>query len=175
MASISNQPIVALDYTPQDLYSMDGDASDLVLVFAYPSSTTQFPSKIFPHQTPLIPQSWRGVLNVQRLHNLPVKFSFTVGNLPVVLPDLDCEKTESAYSTDASEVFGQLHPNQRPDLSFVPSFKNLTLPPDKMIVALSTLDHLVHLPLVIHPDTHYNLLSKQGLAYSGLPTPETLD
>ena len=102
-----------------------------------------------------------------------MKLSFVAGNLPVVMLDLDSAKTKSAYYNAAADVFKQLHPDQQPNLSFVSSLEKLTLPPNMKIVSLGPLDHLVHLPHLIHPDTHYNLLSKRGLAYSGLPTPET--
>lgn len=174
------QPVI-LDHTLEELYSKEGDASNLVLVLAYPSPATQFPSTKFPYQGPLFPQKKNRVSTLRRLHNIPVKFSFVAGNLPVILLDPNFEEKEasgpkgesSRFHTDALEVFGQLPTNQRGKLSIIRSWEDLKLEPNSKLVVLGPLDCLEHLPHVVDPEVHYDLLSKRGLANSGLPTPET--
>ncbi|GIJ86541.1 hypothetical protein Asppvi_005430 [Aspergillus pseudoviridinutans] len=173
---------VVLDYTLEDLFSIDGDASNLVLVFAYPFPPTQFSSSTkFPYQAPLWPEKEKAILTLRRLHTLPLKHSFVAGKLPVLLLDPSSKENEGKgpegasrrYHADATAVLGQLHPKQRPKLSFIANFRDLALDADHKLVVLNPLDHLAHLSHLVDPEVHYDLLSKRGLAYSGLPTPET--
>lgn len=174
------QPVI-LDHTLEELYSREGDASNLVLVFAYPTSPTQFQSTKFPYQGPLFPRKNDRISTLRRLHNSPVKFSLIAGKLPVILLDPNFEENEgsglkgesSHFHADALEVFGQLHTDQRAKLSIIRSCEDLMLEPNSKLVVLGPLDRLEHLPHVVDPEVHYELLSKRGLAKSGLPTPET--
>ncbi|THC95817.1 hypothetical protein EYZ11_004687 [Aspergillus tanneri] len=101
------------------------------------------------------------------------------GKLPLVLLDLKpyehCHNQGrlSPHHLDTFEVLGQLHPSQRPNVTFVRRFEDIRLHPGSKIVVLNPLDRVAHLPHLVDPEVHYELLSKRGLAYSGLPTPKT--
>lgn len=172
---------VTLDHTLEGLYSREGNASKLVLFFAQPTSPTQFQSTKYPYQGPLFPRKNNRISTLRRLHNSPVKFALVAGNLPVILLDPNFQENEgsepkgesSHFYTDALEVFGQLHPSQRVKLSIIRSCEDLVLEPNSKLVVLGPLDRLDHLPHVVDPEVHYELLSKRGLAKGGLPTPET--
>ena len=167
-------PPIVLDHTLADLYSQDGDASKLVAVFMFPTPRTSSSPSKYTYQSPLAPSTDQVAVERRRLHNQPLKMAFLAGNMPVVFLDLDVEKKGgSDHIEDAAEVFGQLHPSQRPNLSFVPSLDDIRLPPNAEVVVLSPVDRMSHLPHAVDPEHHYDLLSKRRLAYSGLPTPKT--
>ncbi|OGM48726.1 hypothetical protein ABOM_002032 [Aspergillus bombycis] len=101
--------------------------------------------------------------------------------MPLVLFELDLDDHEKngqdppaklrAHHVDPMEVYKQLYPDQQPKVSFARSPADVVLPPNARLAVLSPVDCLAHLPHAVHPEAHYNLLSKRGLAYSGLPTP----
>lgn len=166
---------IILDYTLADLYARDGDASNLVAVFANPTPRTNSCPPKYTYQSPWVPTSTRVSSERRRLHNHPLKMSFLAGKMLVTFLDLDLYPTESpsGHKDDASEVLEYLHPSQRPMLTFASSLANIKLPSDKRVVVLCPLDGVSHLTHAVNPDVHYDLLSKRSLAYSGLPTPET--
>ncbi|KAJ5676564.1 uncharacterized protein N7477_002197 [Penicillium maclennaniae] len=175
-------PII-LNHTLADLYSEDGDVSNLVAVFAYPTARSQGiasspSSKKFIYQTPLAPSTNQDAVERRRLHNIPLKMAFTMGKMPIVLFDLDRSEMddngEYSHHVDACKVLDQLHPNQRPNITFTRGPDEIQLQKDARIVILSPLDFIAHLPHAVDPEIHYDLLSKRGLAYSGLPTPRTV-
>lgn len=174
---------IVLDYTLADLYSQDGDASKLVAVYAYPTSRTQGTascplSKKFIYQTTRAPKASDDAIARRRLHNIPLKMAFPAGKMPVLFFNVDPKEPEGnasrVYSKDASEILNQLHPDQRPYLDFVLGPEHLQLSSNTELVVLNPLDRLAHLPHVVDPEVHYDLLSKRGLAHSGLPTPSTV-
>jgi hypothetical protein len=173
---------VDLDYTLADLYAQDADASNLVAVFAYPSprgqGTSASPlSKKYTYQTPLASSATGDAVERRRLQYGPLKMTFTAGKMPVVFFDLDPNGNkpngESTHHLEAAEVLNQLNPDQKPDLIFVPGPEDLKLPTKSEIVVLNPLDRIDHFTHAIDPEVHYSLLSKRGLALSGLPTPQT--
>lgn len=117
---------IFLDHTLEDLYSRDDDAPNLVFVFAYPASHSQsLSSQNFTYETPLESQLNQNVIDLLHLHDLPLKLSFVVGNLPLVMLDLESIGAKGAlhpYQTDAIEVLAQRHHDQRPNLSFISDF-----------------------------------------------------
>ncbi|KAJ5661386.1 uncharacterized protein N7484_000758 [Penicillium longicatenatum] len=174
---------IVLDRTLAELYAQDGDASNLVAIFAYPTprseGTVSSPaSKKFMYQTPLAPSTDPDAVGKRRLHNIPLKMSFVAGKMPVIFFDSkpgqnDADPEENCDHLDASAIFDQLSAEQRPNLSFVRNPEDIELPSATEAVTLNPLDRLAHLPHIVDPEIHYDLLSKRGLAYSGLPTPKT--
>lgn len=168
---------IVLDYTLADLYSQDGDASDLVAVFAYPTASCQGTatrplSRKFVYQAPLLPSQNEAALLSRHFHNTPLKMSFVAGKMPVVFFDWKHDEKHS-HHLEASEILQQLCPGQQPDLEFVQRPEDFTSSSNVKLVTLNPLDRLAHLRHIVDPEIHYVLLSKRGLAYSGLPTPRT--
>ncbi|KAJ6011099.1 hypothetical protein N7451_002511 [Penicillium sp. IBT 35674x] len=62
-------------------------------------------------------------------------------------------------------------PNQRPIVRFAESPESIKLDLDAKIAVLLPTDCLSHLSHLTCPETHNEILSKRGLAVSGLPTP----
>lgn len=106
--------------------------------------------------------------------------------MPLVLFDLDKNEEEKSGNgtgkipktlrpphVDALQVFGQLTPSQQPELRFVETPGDNIIRPNAWIAVLSPVDCLSQLQHVVDPETHYELLSKRGLAVSGLPSPKT--
>ncbi len=91
-------------------------------------------------------------------------------NLPVCLPD-GASSSQEHIGMQIEETPSVLNPSQRPRLRWVDDLKDLTLKPRQRIAPRMPLDSLVDLACILSPDLHYELLSKQGLAKSGLKTP----
>ncbi|KNG88140.1 hypothetical protein ANOM_003344 [Aspergillus nomiae NRRL 13137] len=181
---------VVLDYTLEDLYSLDGGkASDVVLAFAFPIPRVQAASSLplskgFTYQSPLAEYPCKQDLAKKLLQGIPQRYGFISGKMPLVLFELDLDEHEKngqdppaklrAHHIDTMEVYKQLSPDQQPKVSFARSPEDVVLPPNVRLAVLSPVDCLAHLPHVVDPQAHYNLLSKRGLAYSGLPTPPSV-
>lgn len=182
---------VTLDYTLKDLYSLeDGQDPNIVLAFALPPprvsvASSLIPSEKFIYQRPL-EYLTKDELAKQLLHNIPLRYGFVSGDMPLVFFELDPNEHEDnrrrkdlpnmlrPHHTDVMEILGQLNPAQQPTVSFVRSPADLVLQQNSRIAILSPMDCLAHLPHVVDPEIHYSLLSKRGLALSGLPTPESI-
>lgn len=105
----------------------------------------------------------------RRLHQILLKFSFKTGKLPLLLRDFK----DNDLVEDALEVFKQLHPDQRPRLEIFPTLEDIKLAPYAKVMSTCPMDRLAHFPHLVNPDVHYDLLSKRGLTYSGLPVPKS--
>ena len=181
---------ITLDATLEQLYSLDGPLDhDIVLIFALPTADVQMTSgvplsSIFVYQSPLSDVDDSDELARQFLQVVPQKFGFIAGKMPLIMFDLDEDDREGllnkssfgslrAHQADAFQVFDQLIPSQRPEVTFVVKAQDIILPPGAKIAIASPMDCMLHLPHVVDPEAHYEMLSKRTLALSGLPTPDS--
>ncbi|KAI4179412.1 MAG: hypothetical protein L6R41_007857 [Letrouitia leprolyta] len=179
---------IVLDTTLDELYAQDESSNgEIVLVYAVPTADIQMStgvplSKKFVYQSPLNHTHDGDELARLFLEIVPQLFGFIAGPMSLVLFDLDPNQHESSqkklssgdkrpHQNDAYQVFEQLHPTQRPRLSFVTNPRDILLPPKAEIAIASPMDCLLHLPHDIDPEAHYSVLSKRALALSSLPTP----
>lgn len=186
----STSPAVELDTTLRELYSLDDpQGQNIVQVYAIPSATTQMTSSIplstrFAYQSPRALKMDSNVLARTNLQAGPQSYGFVSGNMPLVLFDVDAAGDEAAqaehmlspvksHQADALRVFDQLAPAQRPELRFVPSPTGITTNPNDKVAIWNPMDCLTHLPHLFDPEEHYELLSKRGLAISGISTPNS--
>ena len=183
-------PAVELDTSLRELYSLDNPQSqEIIQVYAIPSATTQMTSSIplstrFAYQSPRALKMDSKILAQANLQVGPQSSGFVSGNMPLVLFDVDTAENEAAqvehmvspintHRADAFRVFDQLAEAQRPELRFVSSPKEITTNPNDKVAIWNPMDCLTHLPHLFDPETHYELLSKRGLAVSGIPTPRS--
>ncbi|MCJ1346140.1 hypothetical protein MMC31_004353, partial [Peltigera leucophlebia] len=109
-------------------------------------------------------------------------FAFMAGKMPLVIFDLNKDAEEfrvfnsesrRPHQADAYDVFDQLTPLQRPELTFVEKPSDIKLGQDSRVAVICPMDCLLLLPHLVDPESHYEALSKRGLALSGLPTPDS--
>ena len=179
---------VTLDYTLHDLYS-DNDEDDLntVLVY-YPLQMKYNPknsSTIFTYGHSLQDDNEKTASSVAMAANMiPQRYGFSAGQMPLVVLDFGSDKQKEANSetchimdkprthhVDIRRTFAQLIPEQQPALNFAHSPESISVEAGNKFAVLGPTDCLSHLPHHVHQETHYMLLSKRGLALSGLPTP----
>ncbi|KAI9039814.1 solid-state culture-specific protein-like protein [Aspergillus affinis] len=176
------QESVVLDYTLCDLYNLENTSKEaIVLVYAYappvdiqPTSSTPVLTK-FPIQSPLCPICDREELAKQLFHGTSQRFGFCSGPMRIAIFDLDHKQSSPVqpHHVDTYNVFNQISAQQRPHPQFIKNPASLNLGANSRLAITVPLDWISHLPHVTNPDVHYNLLSKRGLALSGLPTPKT--
>ncbi|GIJ99605.1 hypothetical protein Aspvir_003606 [Aspergillus viridinutans] len=179
---------VILDYTLHDLYAIDNEGEEISLVYAYapppntqPTSSTPALTR-YPVQAPLCPAHGKEELAQILFHATAQRFGFFSGPMRIIVFDLDLDldpdhghaTTIPRHHSDILEVFNQLPPHQRPLPIYTRHPQDLVLSPKSRLAVTVPLDWLTHLPHTIDPSAHYNLLSKRGLAESGLPTPRTI-
>ncbi|MCJ1347281.1 hypothetical protein MMC31_005503 [Peltigera leucophlebia] len=179
-------PIV-LDTTLRDLYTCEGGDEDITLVFVIPAVEAQTSAGIplsmkFTYQTPAYPTKNGDLLAREHLQLMPQAFAFMAGKMPLVMFDLNQDAKEfrvlnsesrRPHQADAYDVFDQLTPLQRPELTFVEKPSDIKLGQDSRVAVISPMDCLLLLPHLVDPEVHYEALSKRGLALSGLPTPDS--
>ena len=185
MSSVS-APIV-LDTTLRDIYNLEGSGEEITFAFAIPTAEVQLAAGIpvsekFTNQSPLSSSKDRDALALRFLQLIPQFCAFMVGKMPVFMFDLDQNaedlhllnsKAWRPHQADAYRVLDGLAPHQRPDLKFVEKPSDIKLGPNGRLAIFAPLDCLLPLHHLVDPEAHYELLSKRGLALSGLPTPET--
>ena len=181
---------VKLDTTLQELYSLERvDDQNIVLVYAVPTADVQMTSAVplstkFAYQSPLATTTDSDELARLFLQVVPQLFGFIAGKTPLILYDLEQDEAAGmdtasansitrAHQNDAFRVFEALSPSQRPELSFVTKPEDIVLPSGAKIAVINPMDCMLHLPHLIDPESHYDVLSKSGLALSGLPTPDS--
>jgi ATP-grasp domain len=185
--STTPAPIV-LDTTLRDLYASEGGDEEIILVYAVPIAEVQMAagiplSKNFTYQSPVCPTNDSDTLARQFLQLLPQLFGFVAGKMPLVMFDLDHTAEEESlvldsgsrppHQADAHRVFDRLAPLQRPELTFVQKPSDIKFDPNSRFAIVNPMDCLLPLPHLVDPEAHYEVLSKRGLALSGLPTPDT--
>ena len=182
---------VVLDTTLQELYSSEQpEDQNIFLVYAVPTAvqmTSALPlSSKFAYHSPLATTTESDELARLFLQVVPQLFGFIAGKMPLILFDLEKEKEEAAvlgdsyhypferaHQNDALRVLEQLSPFQQPELSFVAKPDDIILPPGAKIAVVNPMDCMLHLPHLVDPESHYEVLSKRCLALSGLPTPKS--
>lgn len=192
-------PRVNLDVTLAELYHMDDHEIDSshapVLVNAFPSSDLAMTSR-YPMNTKYLYQDsenckpWSArdrarlsrVMAIKLLSLLGQRYTFAAGSMPVVLfdPDVDVDPHGFRSSSgnharaEALRTSSILPLHQRPQVRFIAGPDDLELDhPGERLATAMPLDALCRLPHVVHPDIHYEILSKACLANSGLPTPRS--
>lgn len=133
-----------------------------------------------PPNTQYMIQQWRGssVENFSPIINLvlmPQRMAWMAGMMPVIFiqHDVDPGRTGPTLEDDLEQTLAVLDPSCR----FAPRFcKSLQEIHESVgsteIIPFLPSDGLANLRLFNDPDDHYFLLSKRGLALSGLPTPK---
>lgn len=172
-------PIV-LDTTLRDLYAAEGAGDNIALVYAVPTAEVPMSSGVplstkFAYQSPACPTNDGDTLAREFLQLVPQLFGFVAGKMPLFMFDLDPNPLEEGYErphqSDARRVLGRLTPLQQPELEFVA--KPGDIKSKDRVAIVNPMDCLGSLTHLVDPEAHYEALSKRGLAYSGLPTPET--
>lgn len=181
---------ITLDYTLRDLYSGD-DEDDLNIVLVY------YPLQLeYNHQSSSTKFTYgyrlqdgnekRASSTAMAASMVPQRYAFSAGQMPLFILDFDEKKQKEeniktcqvmdqlpAHHVDIHRTFAQLIPDQQPALNFAKSPESISSDAGTQIAVLLPTDCLSHLPHLVDQETHYMLLSKRGLALSGLPTPPT--
>ncbi|KAI5460482.1 hypothetical protein BGZ63DRAFT_414690 [Mariannaea sp. PMI_226] len=174
-------PVVVLDTTLHDLYRVDNDSEhEPTLVYApfhvYHRGT--FTKFIYHAGLRLAqPIATNEEVVKLRLRTTPQRHLFAAGQMPVVIltsSQRELEKAQDAVSIDMISMqksSSVLPRDQRPNVTFWSKPRDIPLKPGSEIALSRPADCLSHLPHLIAPEVHYEILSKRGLAQSGLPTP----
>lgn len=180
---------IKLDYTLRDLYS-DNNEDDLntVLIY-YPLQfgyNQERSSTKFAYGYTLQDGDEKAASSIKMAANMvPQRYAFSAGQMPLVILDFDSKNNHKeenhktcqirdklpAHHVDIRRTFAQLMSDQQPNLTFVSSPESIFLDAGAQIAVLLPIDCLSHLPHLVHPEIHYEILSKRGLAMSGLTTP----
>lgn len=180
---------ITLDYTLHDLYSSDTeDGLNTVLIY-YPLQfgyNNEGSSAKFAYNYKVEEEDEDATSSLAMAANLiPQRYAFSAGRMPLIILDVVAQRKLNsksngvpraadcvpAHHLDIYQTFAQLQPNQRPIVRFAESPDSIKLGLDAKIAVLLPTDCLSHLPHLTCPETHYEILSKRGLAMSGLPTP----
>ncbi|KAL4764002.1 putative solid-state culture specific protein [Aspergillus foveolatus] len=181
-------PII-LDYTLRDLYTSDTEGSlDTVLVY-YP---LQFEHNHRNKEVKYVygynmEEEDEGATSSSTMAAslVPQRYAFSAGRVPLVILDMVAQGkliseregnsqaagSVPAHQLDIYRTFAQLNPDQRPSVVIAKSPDSIELGLGARIAILQPTDCVSHLPHLICPEAHYEILSKRGLALSGLPTP----
>lgn len=192
------QPFIHLENTAADLYLTENPDETPLYVPLCPSSRVQLAPGIPRNQRYLLHESsyaepgsgaepkdepeheqLRRTLSCRRLTDFVQNMIFAAGDVEAVLVDPDlpgCVPDGVSSSGDhvrmqIEETLSVLQPSQRPRLRWVAGLEELTLKSWQRVAPLMPVDSFVDIACVVAPDLHYELLSKQGLANSGLKTP----
>ncbi|KZV97382.1 hypothetical protein EXIGLDRAFT_560676, partial [Exidia glandulosa HHB12029] len=107
---------------------------------------------------------------VKYLGLLAQRLGFTVGAMPLVIFNHPYSSENNIPSV--RQTFSRLVQSQRPELRFVDGPKDVKLEEDEILAVAFPMDDLEGMPHAVEPEVHYELLSKRGLALSGLCTPK---
>ncbi|GAB1207945.1 hypothetical protein APSETT445_006682 [Aspergillus pseudonomiae] len=181
------QDYISLDYTLHDLYGLDGgNGSNIALVLFNPFigdsqlRSVDPPNERFVYDSCCDPDSGDDDENARLEQQvLPQRYGYTAGKIPVICTDVQkpgccASQCNSCGPSDLFRVFQKLRESQRPIGKLVPSLADISIPQDCLVSVIAPSEDLSHLPHTINPDDHYELLSKRGLALSGLPMPKTM-
>ncbi|KAI4170272.1 MAG: hypothetical protein LQ346_008879 [Caloplaca aetnensis] len=182
-------PLVELDQTLYDLYSLDGgNPNEIAHVLAlaphpHGSVSSSLPANTkYTVQSPMAPKLDKDIWARICLGNGSQNHAFMSGPISLHLFDIDPPEQDvadgevespPAAQTDAHRVYSCLIPSQRPRLSFIPSPAEFKPGAAVKVSAYPPLDFIDDHLCVVSQDVHYGLLSKRDLALSGLPTPPT--
>jgi hypothetical protein len=167
---------ITLDYTLYDLYSIDNEQANTVLVYN-PIQTEDngvASQAKFTYQYTLQAENKTAEsLKMLSAKLVPQRYGFSAGRMSLIIPDLDVQCNDNMHPdyTDVIQNLAQLPTFQQPNVGFEKDLKSLSLRPGAHIAAMFPADCLLHLPHIVDPSIHFEILSKRGLALSGLPTP----
>ena len=175
---------IELDTTLHDLYKLDNeDGPDHTLVYAIPAAKCQMKKSVpmnkkYAYQGPQCLDIDADVQARASICAGPQSHAFAAGKMPLVLFDVDSNEYEGypeneqidGLRSNVSKVFGEIAPEQQPNISFVDKPDDIPVAAGHKAGVLHPMDCLQHLPGVISPDLHYELLSKRTLVTSGIPT-----
>ncbi|MCJ1461699.1 hypothetical protein MMC07_000297 [Pseudocyphellaria aurata] len=187
---MSSIPPLVLDVTLHDLYTSEGGGEDITLAYAIPSAEVQMTTAIprankFIYQSPACPTNDSDTLAREFLQMIPQHCGFLAGNMPLIMIDLDPDpdagesshvrnaENRRPHQADAHRLLDGLTPHQRAELTFVSKPSDIKLKQDHRLAILNPMDCFLLLPHLVDPEAHYEALSKRGLAFSGLPSPDT--
>ncbi|KAI9044336.1 putative solid-state culture specific protein [Aspergillus affinis] len=181
---------ITLDYTLHDLYTSDSNDDPNTVLIYYP---LQFGHNNEGTQAKFaygyrVEDGDEGATSCLAMaaNMVPQRYGFSAGKMPLVILNFisqgqqpgseDIKRSAEvdpmpSHLLDIYRTFAQLRTDQRPSVSFAKSPDSIELGLDEKIAVLLPTDCLSHLPHLTCPETHYEVLSKRGLAVSGLPTP----
>ncbi|KAJ5242574.1 solid-state culture specific protein [Penicillium citrinum] len=177
---MTSEALVSLDFTLKDLYEFDSSEKACpTLVYCVNDSGSSKSTEFIYHsalqQSDVDPASPEGIL---RLKVTSQRYGFLSGPMPVVILAVDSINPHwDEISRDQSQIkqtFCHLEPSQRPILSFATNPSEIYLEEGGSIAVVRPLDCLSCQPHHVDRKTHYEVLSKRGLIYSGLPTAPSL-
>ena len=181
-------PLVELDRTLSDLYSLDGgDPNEVAHVIALSPPDGSVSSSLpenskYTFQTPMAPKLDKDVWARICLGNGSQNHAFMSGRIPLYLFDIDPSEHDvvnglvespPTAQADAHRVYSCLIPSQRPKLSFIPNPDGFNPDTGVKVSPYPPLDFIDNHPCVVSQDVHYRLMSKRDLALARLPTPQT--
>lgn len=178
---MASNALITLDYTLCDLYRLDNKGTSLpILIFhrlAAKAHQTTLPTKFIYHPDLKTTDTTieQGLIDLE-LRTLPQRYGFSAGRMPLIMPKFDADygsvsKADPSYQADAYNTFTKLRRDQQPIVRF--SMNPIYMAPSDVIAVAEPSDFLSHLPHLVDPEMHYEILSKRGLALSGLPTPSS--
>ncbi|KAH8423745.1 putative solid-state culture specific protein [Aspergillus melleus] len=180
---------IILDYTLRDLYSADSNDDPNTVLIYYPlqfGHNNEGTQAKFAYGYRVEEEDEVATSSLAMAANMvPQRYAFSAGKMPLVILDFiapgqpggknsKCSQEADhrpGHHLDFYRTFAQLQADQQPSVSFAKSPDSIELGLDAKIAVLLPTDCLSHLPHLISPETHYEILSKRGLAVSGLPTP----
>lgn len=174
-----SKPQVTLDTTLADLYAdehRDGDPK-IILVPCYWCSDLDY-NELIPKTSKYLYQGTpppstekeKRELVIQCLSLESQRFTFSAGHMETVLFDL------SGFSSklDAIKTLNVLPNRQRPNVTFAKGIDDLIhKKPEAQLALVVPHEKFDSHQQTVNPEVLYRLLSKRGLALSGLPTPQT--
>ncbi|RYP20940.1 hypothetical protein DL765_002477 [Monosporascus sp. GIB2] len=181
-------PLVMFDQTLYDLFALDGGNPDevaMMLALVPPISpvSSALPESLkYTFQSPARPNLDKDLFARICLANAAQNHAVSMGPMRLILFDVDPPEYDVVNGlvesppgprTDATRVFDAIVPSQRPKLSFVSDAATWQPEPGVKISPYPPQDFLDKHSTILSQESHYNLLSKRGLALSGLPTPKT--
>jgi hypothetical protein len=182
-------PTLALDVTLADFYNEENKNTGdrVVLVASYPTGLRVDNQKYIYHDEdrPDTSELPEGVTDSERrsageiLRALGAqKFSFCVGKMPLIVFDPTGNRSDKiiAFRSSVEENVGILPASQQPELHFFEGPAQVVIDDERMKLAPRLpMDGMDNLPHTLHPDVHYELLSKRGLAIAkeSFATPES--
>lgn len=171
---------ICLDYTLHDLYATDNEGEPHPTLIYDIQPMTRLPSAKFAYHNKLQAGKTSTDASIALLgSSLMQRRCFLAGNQLVIILESASSQLKRGlesvpeHHTDIYRNFAQLRHDQQPILSFVTNPDVIALELRTPIAVVTPIDPILHLPHLVEPEMHYEILSKRGLARSGLPTPQS--
>lgn len=173
------RPSISLDYTLYDLYGLDNDGKSPPHLFYHPfgfKNDSGLPVK-FVYNAEFGAEDLTADAHAQMelvVRGISQRYGFCAGKLRMIFPNYTSGEEKSLYQIEIERTFSQLRPYQLPNLSFVTSPDSIIMGHETGLAVVAPSDSTSNIPHAVDPEIHYELLSKRGLALSGLPTPPSV-